>query len=455
MNIKCHNFFKRAAKQLSYLSVAVLAVSFTSSAQSADLGGDCCADLEERVATLEATTARKGNRKTSLTITGWVAEQIVYWDDGIDSDVYVTDLGAALNTNFKLLGSSKINSDLSAGYMIHIEVSSADSLVTLSQDDDDGSPNFGNVGLIQSYGYIESKTFGKVSLGLQSASTDNLAVFADTSGLGSLAADNWVLFQGLGYFLNSGGQRVTQGGNNVNYTSITHCHGLGIGVAADCSGVWTNSVLYTSPTMGGFTFLAAWGEDDFWDVAVKYAGTFGDFRFNTSVGYSSIQDQTFFVNLFGEGKKDIGYLQAGATLMHTPTGLFVYGAFGKEFVEDAGLTAALGAAQNTAYENAVDDNNHWMVKVGIRRKFNELGATVLSASYSEYNDMLSPQAFSSFGWTGSQVTRWGLQMVQEIDSAGLQLFLNYHQIDGDIDTGSGNIDLDELHFFKAGGIILF
>ena len=40
------------------------------SAKAADLGGNCCADLEERVAELEATTARKGNRKMSLTITG-------------------------------------------------------------------------------------------------------------------------------------------------------------------------------------------------------------------------------------------------------------------------------------------------------------------------------------------------------------------------------------------------
>ena len=32
-------------------------------ANAADLGGNCCADLEERVAELEATTARKGNRK--------------------------------------------------------------------------------------------------------------------------------------------------------------------------------------------------------------------------------------------------------------------------------------------------------------------------------------------------------------------------------------------------------
>ena len=37
------------------------------SARAADLGGNCCADLEERIAELEATTARKGNRKMSLT----------------------------------------------------------------------------------------------------------------------------------------------------------------------------------------------------------------------------------------------------------------------------------------------------------------------------------------------------------------------------------------------------
>jgi CubicO group peptidase (beta-lactamase class C family) len=58
-------------------------------ASSADLGGDCCADLEERVAELEATTARKGNRKVSLTVSGWVNESVVWWDDGVEQNVYV------------------------------------------------------------------------------------------------------------------------------------------------------------------------------------------------------------------------------------------------------------------------------------------------------------------------------------------------------------------------------
>src|SRR3989337_2867065 len=50
-------------------------------AQAADLGGDGCADLEERVAELEATTVRKGNKKVSVTISGWVIKSMNYWDD--------------------------------------------------------------------------------------------------------------------------------------------------------------------------------------------------------------------------------------------------------------------------------------------------------------------------------------------------------------------------------------
>ena len=53
-------------------------------AQAADLGGNCCADLEERVAELEATTVRKGNTKVSVQLYGHVNKAIVWHND--DSD---------------------------------------------------------------------------------------------------------------------------------------------------------------------------------------------------------------------------------------------------------------------------------------------------------------------------------------------------------------------------------
>src|SRR6476661_7879852 len=72
-----------------YGAAALLIGGWAMPAAAADLGGDCCADLEERVAELEATTARKGNRKVSLTVSGWVNENIVWWDDGVEQNVYV------------------------------------------------------------------------------------------------------------------------------------------------------------------------------------------------------------------------------------------------------------------------------------------------------------------------------------------------------------------------------
>ncbi len=45
--------------------------------------------LKKRIAELEATTARKGNRKVSLTMSGWVNEAVFFWDDGVEKNAYV------------------------------------------------------------------------------------------------------------------------------------------------------------------------------------------------------------------------------------------------------------------------------------------------------------------------------------------------------------------------------
>ena len=72
----------KSAGWATILGTVGFVLSGSVSAKAADLGGDCCADLEERVAELEATTARKGNRKVSLTVSGWVNEAVFAWDDG-------------------------------------------------------------------------------------------------------------------------------------------------------------------------------------------------------------------------------------------------------------------------------------------------------------------------------------------------------------------------------------
>ncbi len=57
---------------------ALLAWAVVTPASAADLGGNCCADLEERIAELEATTARKGNRKVELFVEGQIDTAVTY-----------------------------------------------------------------------------------------------------------------------------------------------------------------------------------------------------------------------------------------------------------------------------------------------------------------------------------------------------------------------------------------
>src|SRR5512136_916383 len=88
-----------------------------------DRGGSrcCCAELEERVAELEATAARKGNRKVSLTISGWVNEAVFGWDDGTSHGVY-QGTNSLEQSRFRFTGEAKINKDWSAGFILEVGV---------------------------------------------------------------------------------------------------------------------------------------------------------------------------------------------------------------------------------------------------------------------------------------------------------------------------------------------
>ena len=55
----------------------------------------------------------------------------------------------------------------------------------------------------------------------------------------------------------------------------TWSNALGGGTVNGASLSRANAISYTSPTFGGFSVGASWGENDFWDVALRYAGEFG------------------------------------------------------------------------------------------------------------------------------------------------------------------------------------
>ena len=45
------------------------------------------------------------------------------------------------------------------------------------------------------------------------------------------------------------------------------------------------AIRYVSPTIAGFTLRSSWGDDDYWDTALRYAGEFGNIRVAAGAGY--------------------------------------------------------------------------------------------------------------------------------------------------------------------------
>ena len=443
-----------------------------SNVAAADLGGDCCADLEERIAELEATTVRKGNRKVSLKITGWVSAQLMYWDDGHEKNVYVNDNHNTLASNFQLLGSAKINSDWSAGFKFHIELVRGDntSLLATQSNDDPAVNGDQQTSVLHAYWWIKSATLGQISIGQQSQASDNAAIIpGDVSGSNLIPA-NWVLFDGPVFQLRpTGGPNSTAGLANAIWGQFAFCQHTSLPIGADCNGVPTNSVVYVSPTIGGFTASASWGEDDFWDVALAYAGTLGDFKVAGKAAYSENTDDK---PTAGNFTRSSSYFQIGAGIKHVPTGLFVYGAYGTE--DNSGVTPAGLVTGRTS----LTDGDHWYVKAGIQKKWFALGPTTIWGEYSEYKDMdaFANQdvcaALSTPGTnitaacglgaveaTGSKFTRIGFGIQQDIEAASMILWAKYrhHELDvnfagvgGSVSQGFENIDM-----ILAGGAIFF
>lgn len=437
---------------LSALVAAGLLAGAATSASAADLGGNCCADLEERIAELEATTARKGNRKVSLTVSGWVNQQITFWDDGAENNVYIHDLGSTLGSHVKFTGQATISPGWSAGYVLHIEAINSDGLFT-DQNTASGPTGYnllatGNAlsakspsglggGLssgngtqvLQSYWFVKSESLGKVSVGLQSQASDNTAILVD--GSGSLISANWVAFDVRGFAL-----RFADGSMGGFWGGTAGgCGGMG-GAWGDCNGLTQNVIRYDSPTFAGFSMSASWGADDMWDVAARYSGEFNGIKVAAAVAYNEVNDSNYnnLGNLLGGALQvDASYFQAGAYVQHVPTGLFALVNYGN--MDNAGSTT---------------DAETWYIKAGLRTRWNALGHTVF---YGEYLDGQDGGLNA-----GGDLQVWGLGAVQEIDAAAMSVWIKYRNMsysDDVFDGSAADLDVEDFNYVGVGAIINF
>jgi len=243
------------------LFVGALAIS---PAQAADLGGDCCADLEERVAELEATTVRKGNRVVSVQLYGQINRALMIWDDGVDSDAYIVD-NDATNSRFGIRGSGTMKPGWTAGFRFEAEINDTESgSSTQFRDGDDSESQNGEFfALRRASVYVESAQLGRITMGQTSAATDDITLI----NLGGIVgdADN---YYAAGFVLRTPGDMLD---SDSNFSTNQKALDIPVGPAdINGDGDTTDSSVLTgadgSSVEGGSTTLivdeAPGGDDD-------------------------------------------------------------------------------------------------------------------------------------------------------------------------------------------------
>ena len=412
------------------------------SAFAADLGGNCCADLEERIAELEATTARKGNRKVSLTITGWVSSQIFWFDDGREQNAYVVDNNNDLSSNVKFTGSAQISPGWKAGYSLWLYTNGNNtSLLT-----NNVTTSRGSAGIVaeNSYWFIQSDQLGKLSVGKQSLGADNAALGTDFSG--TLFPANNVTFDGAFFTIVN---KATGNYTGVSWQAAGFwCEQANLGIGNDCAGGRLSGVRYDTPTIAGFTLSASWGEDDYWDVAARYSGEFSGFKVSAAVAYSESTDQDILATGIAPGSNDNQYFQVGGMIKHLASGLWVHGTYGLNTIDDGPVHAPQG------------DITGFYIKGGLSQKYFALGQTHIYGEYGQNDDAFrfgtrfAPGAGGLV--TGSEATRFGVGVVQEIDAAAMSLWAKWrhHEYEANLANGT-KFEAENVDMFLAGAVIFY
>jgi hypothetical protein len=512
------------------LGLGAFALS-ASPASAQSYGGNCCADLEERVAELESSSVQKGNKKVSITISGWVVKSMSWYDSGYGNGFTVGDKDYDLASRFALTGSATIAPGWSGGYNLTVTVpGSTTGVNSNSKSEFQGvnsrfyGGNYGVINTLYSYIYLKSDDYGTLNWGHLSPASDNPAVLADISG--TVIESNAVVFEGGGLFMRPSGTNGSAG----PFNQLLVC-GSAVAPGADCFGAAQQAVRYDSPTWNGFRFETSYGtagvvnsildsdsyaggvgvgtanagtgllprpndaDSKFWDIAAIYNEDWGNFRVSAAYAYTWLE-----ASPLNGAEQDIH--QVGGTLMHTPTGLGVYGTgnwemmgnannrncFGTagvfgDLVNTGGAVPTLGGTlgqttgclSNGAAGNALPDTNSWGVKPFWKASdLTQLGAMTIYGEYYQYNDFYGLGNALGFAnalpncptglcaVTGSEIERWGVGVVQEIDAAAMHVYARWQKLGvtelniQDLNTLERRTQgFDDNNLFQLGGIIFF
>lgn len=431
----------RFEKACLTICVAICVASIAATVAKAD----CCADLDARVAELEATAVQSGNRKIDLSLEGTVTNALLYWNDGKTSDAYVVT-NDNYGTDFYIDGDVDIgDSDWSAGFSIDIGLNAALSS-EVNQIDAVGSQG---LEINEAYVYVDNDNLGQLSWGeLGGSSNVDDATEMDLSGT-RVVAYSGVEDVGGGFFLRRSNAKGAAGLTSIVWSDLID----------HLSGISGSLVRYDMPTIHGIDGWAEGGQGPLWEVALAYGdpATFrgeeedededeDDSRRSSlikglelaaAISYQGINGDDFVPNNEAVG--------GSVSVLHKASGFNVTLAAGQRFFTES-------VELNDGTLGRPRDASFYYVKPGLLVNLINAGRTGFYAEHGRWRNFLgsdtdaedvaglaglSEDLVCSPGKaclvSGSEAIINGFGVVQHIESADMAVFIGFRHFQASVD----------------------
>lgn len=398
---RLENLIKMQQQQLDLLQQEVQQLKQTTAdAQTQAKAAKAVAD-EVKTASLDPVkkAVTSGSDKVKLAISGQVNRAINVVDDGDDTEAYFVD-NAASNSRFRLVGTAKLDEDLTLGTRMELGFApNASSQV--NQDNMESGDSFD-----QRYADISlaSKRYGKIFLGKGDTSSNNTAE-VDLSGTDVLQYASIADIAGGMLFVQSNDDKLS----DIKVSDAFK----------DFDGLSRkNRVRYDTPTFGGAHLSASWISEKRWDTALFWGGKGYGFKAGAAAAVAYINTE--------KNGEDSDYQYDGSfSILHEDTGL--------NFTFSAGTQEV---------DNQDDPSNIW-AKVGWRTDLIAAGETSFGVDY---------------GWSDNLTTEnddgnsFGVAAVQKFNAYGTEVYAQFRNFSLDRDADP---NVEDLNVFTLGTRVKF
>ena len=383
-------------------SIVATAMAFASIAGGRAVAGG--PDLDGRIAELEAVVARKDTSATTLRIYGQINRAILYWNDSFDHKVSGVD-NSTSSSRLGFIGESTLRPGLIAGYRLEVGLgvlASEDMWNTSDETAAHWPSESSGPRLRQAYWFVSDERFGRLSLGHQSPATDDITII----NLGSQMNDAAV------HYNNAFNIRLDHPALGAIFSDLKWGQ-----IAHNVDALRANFMRFDTPTMLGFILSTSFGENDTWDVALRYRAEWQGLHFAGGIGFMDDRDDRY---------RD---LKGSASVLHAATGLYLSGAAG---VRENKRSSIID--RPPAY--------FYYLQGGVSKKWLPYGNTTVYGDLGVYQNYsvgemlrVDPNTGQLVVWgtlAQTEVVRWGFGAEQSFDEAGVLLYAQAHRYEPNI-----------------------